>query len=43
MTIDECQQLRLNELDTMDENRLIAKQDLEIYQAKMTREYDKMA
>jgi hypothetical protein len=43
MTMDECQQLRLDELDAMDEKRLIAQQNLEIYQAKMARAYDKMA
>jgi transposase InsO family protein len=43
MTMDECQQLRLDELDAMDEKRLIAQQNLEIYQAKMVRAYDKMA
>jgi Integrase core domain len=43
MTMDECQQLRLDELDAMDEKRLIAQQKLEIYQAKMVRAYDKMA
>jgi hypothetical protein len=43
MTMDECQQLRLDELDAMDENRLIAQQNLEIYQEKMARAYDKMA
>jgi hypothetical protein len=43
MTMDKCQQLRLDELDTMDEKRLIAQQNLEIYQAKMIRAYDKMA
>jgi Integrase core domain len=43
MTIDECQQLRLDELDAMDEKRLIAQQNLEIYQTKMARAYDKMA
>jgi Integrase core domain len=31
MTMDECQQLRLDELDAMDEKRLIAQQNLEIY------------
>jgi hypothetical protein len=43
MTMDECQQLRLDELDVMDEKRLIAQQNLKIYQAKMARAYDKMA
>jgi ribonuclease HI len=43
MTMDECQQLRLDELDAMNEKRLIAQQNLEIYQAKMARTYDKMA
>jgi hypothetical protein len=42
MTMDECQQLRLDELDAMDEKRLIAQQNLKIYQAKMTRAYNKM-
>jgi hypothetical protein len=41
MTMDECQQLRLDELDAMDEKRLIAQQNLKIYQAKMARAYDK--
>jgi hypothetical protein len=35
--------LILDELDAMDEKRLIAQQNLEIYQAKMARAYDKMA
>jgi hypothetical protein len=43
MTMDECQQLKLDELDAMDEKRLIAQQNLEIYPAKMARAYDKMA
>jgi hypothetical protein len=43
MTMDKCQQLRLDELDAMDEKRLMAQQNLEIYHAKMTRVYDKMA
>jgi hypothetical protein len=42
-TMDECQQLRLDELDAMDEKRLMAQQNLEIYQAKIARAYDKMA
>jgi hypothetical protein len=43
MTVEECKQLRLDELDAMDEKRLIAQQNLEVYQAKMARAYDKMA
>jgi Integrase zinc binding domain len=34
---------RLDKLDAMDEKRLMAQQNLEIYQAKMARAYDKMA
>jgi Integrase core domain len=42
MTMDECQQLRSDELDTMVKQRLIAQQNLEIYQTNMARAYDKM-
>jgi ribonuclease HI len=34
MTMDECQQLRLDELDAMDEKRLMAQQNLEISRQK---------
>ncbi|KAJ3706727.1 hypothetical protein LUZ61_010432 [Rhynchospora tenuis] len=36
-------QLRFQELDGMDERRLIAQQNLELYQARMTRAYEKLA
>ncbi|KAF3336392.1 Retrovirus-related Pol polyprotein from [Carex littledalei] len=42
MTINESTKLRLDELDAMDEKRLIAHQSLELYQAQMTRSYDKL-
>jgi hypothetical protein len=42
MMMDECQQLRLDELDAMDEKRLITQQNLEICQVKMARAYNKM-
>jgi ribonuclease HI len=42
MPLDESAKLRLDELDAMDEKRLIAHQSLELYQAQMTRAYDKM-
>jgi hypothetical protein len=40
ITVDECRQLRLDELDAMDEKMFIAQQNLKIYQAKMTRAYE---
>jgi Integrase core domain/Integrase zinc binding domain len=43
MTLEEHRKLRLDELDVMDEKRLIAQQNLELYQANMARTYDKMA
>jgi hypothetical protein len=43
MTWEEHRKLRLDELDAMDEKRLIAQQNLELYQAKMVRTYDRMA
>jgi Integrase core domain/Integrase zinc binding domain len=43
MTLEEHRKLRLDELDAMDEKRLIAQQNLELYQAKMAKAYDKMA
>ncbi|KAJ3684309.1 hypothetical protein LUZ61_013473 [Rhynchospora tenuis] len=36
-------QLRLQELDGMDERRLAAQQNLELYQARMTRAYEKLS
>ncbi|KAJ4748823.1 RNA-directed DNA polymerase [Rhynchospora pubera] len=36
-------QLRLQELDGMDEKRLAAQQNLELYQARMTRAYEKLS
>ena len=36
-------QLRLEELEALDEKRLIAQQNLELYKAKMARAYDKSA
>ena len=43
MTKEEQNKLRLEELDTLDEKRLVAQQNLEAYQARMARAYDKMA
>jgi len=34
--------LRLEELDSLDEKRILAQQSLELYQAQMTRAYNKM-
>ncbi|KAJ4768232.1 hypothetical protein LUZ62_078607 [Rhynchospora pubera] len=36
-------QLRLQELDGMDEKRLAAQQNLELYQVRMTRAYEKLS
>ncbi|KAJ1687930.1 hypothetical protein LUZ63_019320 [Rhynchospora breviuscula] len=36
-------QLRLQELDGMDEKRQAAQQNLELYQARMTRAYEKLS
>ncbi|KAJ3704229.1 hypothetical protein LUZ61_007934 [Rhynchospora tenuis] len=36
-------QRRLQELDGMDERRLVAQQNLELYQARMTRAYEKLS
>ncbi|KAJ1700962.1 hypothetical protein LUZ63_000741 [Rhynchospora breviuscula] len=36
-------QLRLQDLDGMDERRLAAQQNLELYQARMTRAYEKLS
>ncbi|KAJ4813603.1 hypothetical protein LUZ62_026169 [Rhynchospora pubera] len=35
-------QLRLEELEALDEKRLIAQQNLELYRAQMTRAYNKL-
>jgi hypothetical protein len=43
MTLEEHRKIRLDELDAMDEKRLIAQQNLELYQTKMARTYDRMA
>lgn len=42
MPVSESTRLRLDELDAMDEKRLAAHQNLELYQAQMARSYDKM-
>ena len=42
MPVNESTKLRLDELDAMDEKRLAAHQSLELYQAQMTKAYDKM-
>ncbi|KAJ3699513.1 hypothetical protein LUZ61_003218 [Rhynchospora tenuis] len=43
MPLNEQTQLRLEELEAMDEKRLVAQQNLELYRAQMTRAYDKLA
>ncbi|KAJ4810030.1 hypothetical protein LUZ62_022596 [Rhynchospora pubera] len=43
MPLSEHAQLRLDELDAMDETRLAAQQNLELYRAQMARAYDKLA
>ncbi|KAJ4769671.1 hypothetical protein LUZ62_053928 [Rhynchospora pubera] len=43
MSLSERAQLRLDELDAMDETRLAAQQNLELYRAHMARAYDKLA
>jgi hypothetical protein len=41
LTDDEAAKLRLNELDNAEEKRLRALQNLEAYQARMTRAFNK--
>ena len=40
--LEEQMKLRLDELDSLDEKRIVAQQNLELYQAQMARAYDKM-
>ncbi|KAJ3707755.1 hypothetical protein LUZ61_011460 [Rhynchospora tenuis] len=42
LPMDKRARLRLEELDAMDEKRLMAQQSLELYRAQMTKAYDKM-
>lgn len=42
MSLNERTRLRLDELDSMDEKRIIAQQNMELYQARMARTYEKM-
>ncbi|KAG9444917.1 hypothetical protein H6P81_016257 [Aristolochia fimbriata] len=41
LTMEECAQLRLAELESLDEQRLEAQQRLECYQSRMTRAFNK--
>ena len=43
MDLETQTQLRLEELEALDEKRLVAQQNLELYKAKMARAYDKAA
>ncbi|KAJ3709210.1 hypothetical protein LUZ61_012915 [Rhynchospora tenuis] len=42
LPMDKRASLRLEELDAMDEKRLMAQQSLELYRIQMTKAYDKM-
>ena len=43
MSLEEQAKIRFDELDAMDEKRLVAQQSLELYQARMARAYNKTA